>query len=112
MLNKKRFAILLFVTFIIRAATFYFFVAPNEYYRQPDSGDYHNGALCIAAGNGMTHLGKQEPIFWRTPGYPWYLSWFYSWHGLRSGDFNANRAAQTAALWVQIVLSCSRLICL
>jgi len=78
--------------------------ATHSYYHQPDSADYHNGAVCITLGNSMTMIGTNQPIFWRTPGYPLYLSAFYAWFGVTNTGFNANQAAQRAALWVQILL--------
>lgn len=108
--TKKQFLILFTVTFILRAVLFISFMQhqhPNDShvrYNQPDSPDYHAGALCIALGNGMSTIGTNQPIFWRTPGYPLYLAAFYKWFGVTRTDFNANQAAQRAALWVQIFL--------
>jgi hypothetical protein len=94
--------------FIVRALFFYCFMlqttADHIHYHQADSNDYHLGALCIALGNGMSTPGNNQPMFWRTPGYPAYLAWFYNLHGIRSGDFNENHAAQRMALWVQLLL--------
>jgi 4-amino-4-deoxy-L-arabinose transferase-like glycosyltransferase len=67
--------------------------------------DYHNSAICIAMGNGMHRVDNQQPIYWRTPGYPWFLSLFYKWQGLKSPKFELNANAQKNALWVQIILS-------
>lgn len=99
---------LFLITFALRAALFAFFMqhhsATHVHYQQPDSTDYHQGAICIALGNGMSSPGSNQPIFWRTPGYPLYLAPFYAWFGINSFDFNANHAAHHAALWVQIFL--------
>lgn len=114
------------LAFSMRAATFYFFVQHEERYCQPDSNDYHYGALCIAYGYGM-HNPDGRPIFWRTPGYPWYLSKFYrasfdyaqderrkqsplilssSKNAQQvSPQFSDHRNAQVAAIWTQIILS-------
>jgi len=103
--------------FAVRALFFYCFMlqttADHIHYHQADSNDYHVGALCIALGNGMSTPGNNQPMFWRTPGYPAYLSWFYTLHGIHSGDFNDNHEAQQWALWVQLLLcSCIPLVIL
>jgi len=114
--TKKQFLLLFLVTFALRAMMFAGFmqhrtllrqgyegqVDQHVRYNQPDSPDYHQAALCLALGNGMSTIGTNQPIFWRTPGYPLYLAAFYKWFGITSADFNANQAAQRAALWVQI----------
>lgn len=90
------------VALLLRACTFTFFIQPYDRYRQPDSNDYHVGALCIAHGYGMTYPNGSS-IFWRTPGYPWYVSHFYP--KKLDSNFYAYRQEQSRALWVQIVLS-------
>ena len=108
----KNFFILFLITFLLRAFTFYFYIQHEERYHQADSMDYHNGALCISLGHGMslpirsgpTQSGYR-PIFWRTPGYPFYLSHFYNFFGISNVDFSANSAAQKASIWIQIFLS-------
>ncbi|MCL4361640.1 hypothetical protein M1446_04785 [Candidatus Dependentiae bacterium] len=102
----KNFFILFLITFLLRAFTFYFYIQHEERYHQADSMDYHNGALCISLGHGMslpTQYGYQ-PIFWRTPGYPTYLSMFYKFFGITNTDFSANSSAQKASIWIQIFL--------
>ena len=100
--------VLFSTTLAVRALFFYSFMLQTTgdhiHYRQADSNDYHLGALCIALGNGMSTPGNNQPMFWRTLGYPAYLSWFYTFHGIRSGDFNDNHAAQQMALWIQLLL--------
>jgi hypothetical protein len=91
--------------FLVRAAVFYFYVQHEERYYQPDSLDYHNSALGIAIGKGMVRVDTLKPIFWRTPGYPWYLSHFFRLQGLNNGTFAANAWAHKAAIWTQIALS-------
>lgn len=103
--TNKKLLILFLVTLCVRALTFQFYVQHNERYNQPDSRDYHNCAVCIAYGTGMHRPDTQEPIFWRTPGYPYYLAHFYTHFGLRGGDFTPNQAAQKASIWFQIFLS-------
>lgn len=100
-----RMTFLITLSFLLRAIAFAWFVYPNTWYHQPDSMDYHITALTIATGNGMYHPSTKKPIFWRTPGYGWFLSHFYKMHGVRSGQFDANKHAQKAAIWMQIILS-------
>lgn len=107
----KQLVILFLAAFLVRAGSFYFYVQHQERYRQADTMDYHNAALAIGVGQGMTKLNSGQPIFWRTPGYPLYLSYFYQLFGLHSAQFTDNMPAQKAALWVQIFLcSCIPLI--
>jgi len=103
--NHKNLAVLFIAAFLIRAITFQTYMQHNERYKQPDSMDYHNSALSITVGTGMHRPDTLKPIFWRTPGYPLFLSFFYSRFGARSPKFTANRPAQIAALWVQIILA-------
>lgn len=95
--------ILCALAFIVRAATFHYFVQHEERYCQPDSNDYHYGALCIAYGYGM-HYPQGRPMFWRTPGYPWYLSKFYTTQQHTTGKFSEHKAAHVSAIWLQILL--------
>lgn len=107
----KNLTLLFLASFAMRAGIFYFYVQHEERYRQADSMDYHNAALAIGVGQGMSKLNSGQPIFWRTPGYPAYLSLFYTLFGLRSANFTDNMPAQKAALWTQIFLcSCIPLI--
>lgn len=91
------------LAFFVRAATFHYFVQHEERYCQPDSNDYHAGALCIAYGYGMSYPNGR-PMFWRTPGYPWYLSTFYSGNKPTDGAFSTHRSEQIKSIWVQIIL--------
>lgn len=100
----KHFILLFLAAFLVRAGSFYFYVQHEERYRQPDTMDYHNAALALGVGQGMTKLNSGQPIFWRTPGYPFYISAFYKLFGLRSTLFTDNMPAQKAALWLQILL--------
>lgn len=92
-------------TFIIRAALFMFYISPNNYHHQPDSYDYHVGAICIATGNGMFRPDIKQPIFWRTPGYSYFLHFFYKAYGFFNTTFEGATKAQQAAIWCQIVLN-------
>jgi len=102
--NKKNLTILFLAALAIRLAVFLFFIYPNEYYKQPDSGDYHHCALSLTLGRGMRRLDNNRPMFWRTPGYPLFLSFFYKTFGIKSTKFSENRPAQTAAIIFQILL--------
>lgn len=107
----KRLLLLWLAAFLLRAACFYSYVQHEQRYHQADSMDYHNAAVAIGAGQGMVRLNTAQPIFWRTPGYPVYLSIFYKLFGLNSAQFSDNMQAQKAALWFQIILcSCIPLI--
>jgi len=106
--SYKHLFLLVIAAFLVRALFFYSFMlqtsADHIHYHQADSNDYHLGALCIALGNGMSMPSTNQPMFWRTPGYPFYLSWFYRAQGVRSGNFNDNHTAQQNALWLQLLL--------
>lgn len=103
---RRRLLIALFVVaFLLRGATFHFFVAPQGRYKQPDSNGYHAAARSLALGDGMYLADSRRPIFWRTPGYPLYLSAFYRLCGIGGAEFEQNRTAQEASIWVQIALS-------
>lgn len=102
--SKQRLFILFLASFLVRAATFYFYVQHEERYFQADSNDYHMGALSVGLGHGLVRLNTGQPTFWRTPGYPWYLSKFYRYYGINSAAPLDNLPAQKAALWLQIFL--------
>ena len=104
-ISYRHLALIFLVGLCARSATFYFFGQYQERYCQADTMDYHLSAACIAHGTGMHRFDTQKPIFWRTPGYPFYLSLFYRFFGIENPQFSANEHAQKAALWVQIVLS-------
>jgi len=103
-LNKKNLVILFLFSFFLRLIVFLTFIRPEERYRQPDSTDYHVYAITMALGRGMCRLDNLKPVFWRTPGYPLYLSWFYDFFGIQNARFSDSQQAQTAALLVQILL--------
>ncbi len=101
-----RSALVLFaLAYCIRAFVFYAWIYPREYYRQPDSFDYHYCALNIAQGYGMYHPSIKKPIFWRTPGYPLYLVPFYLVKRSSGAQFSDYRTVHKAALTVQVFLS-------
>jgi Dolichyl-phosphate-mannose-protein mannosyltransferase len=102
--NWKNLSLLFLIAFLVRGSTFLFFVQDQERYRQPDSHDYHISAIGLAIGRGMYHIQTNKPIFWRTPGYPAYLSLFYRLYGITNPQFGANAPAQKASIWFQILL--------
>ncbi len=99
---------LFLIAILIRSLVFAFYIAPHEFYLQPDSRDYHYCACSLAAGHGMAHPDNLYPTFWRTPGYPLYLTIFYRIFGVQSLDFLKNKKQLEASIWVQILL-CSLL---
>src|SRR3972149_8850084 len=104
-LSIKQSFLLCICAFLIRAVLMFYFIQPNEYYKQPDSGDYHSCTLSMVTGNGMYRLQTNDPIFWRTPGYPPFTAFFYWLCGAKSWQFTANSYAQCAAIWTQILIS-------
>lgn len=104
----KKYLILLFLAaFFVRAGSFIFYVSHAERYQQPDSMDYHNCALCLSSGNGMHRPDNKQPIFWRTPGYPLFLTPFYELWPNSGTAFSDYSPAHQAAIWVQIILCAS-----
>lgn len=99
----KRLFFLCALGFFVRGALFFVYLKPNILYRQADSMDYHFSALGLANDHGMHHIGTKEPIFWRVPGYPWYLSLFYPAKKL-SVDFSHFSQEHTYAILLQILL--------
>ncbi|MGE0207005.1 MAG: hypothetical protein AB7R69_04100 [Candidatus Babeliales bacterium] len=100
----KNLSFLFIAAFILRALFFFFYVQHEERYRQADSMDYHACAVSLGAGFGLVHPQHRKPIFWRVPGYPYYLSKFYTSYGLKDPRFEGNREAQKASIWFQIFL--------
>ena len=101
----KKLILLTLCAFIIRAAVFFFYVQHEQRYCQPDTPDYHISGISLCLGKGMVRYGTPFPFFWRAPGYPWYLSHFFRWHGLTNLGIDANTATHKSALWVQIALA-------
>lgn len=95
------------LAFAVRAGVFYFYIAPAERYCQPDTGDYHFTAITMNKGLGMHRLDGR-PFFWRTPGYPLYLSAFYDKNQQISPKFSDYQESHHAAIWFQIFV-CSLL---
>jgi len=103
--NKKNLTILFLVSLIIKLIVFVGFIVQKERYKQPDSMDYHHCAMALTSGRGMYRLDNNRPMFWRTPGYPLYLSWFYGFFGIKSLNFSDNNKAQITSIVVQIIIN-------
>ena len=93
------------VAFCIRAFVFSYYMQHNERYCQSDSLDYHSCACCINHGLGM-HNPDGRPIYWRTPGYPALLNFFYE--PKNCFDFEKYYPYHARVIWFQIIL-CSLL---
>lgn len=101
------FFMLFLCAFALRALVLFAYIQYNERYCQPDSMDYHVSAFCLTHGFGMTRPDTGQPIFWRTPGYPWFLKFFYD-KNMCTSDFSAHHWIHKKALFVQVAL-CSML---
>lgn len=100
--NWKNLGILLLTAFMLRAVVFGLCIQHEGRYRQPDSFDYHYGAVGITHGRGMVKLDTNRPLFWRTPGYPYFLSYFFTKQP--TAQFEAYRREHKTALWFQLFL--------
>jgi len=103
--SYKHYITLFIAAFLIRAFVFVLYIQHNERYFQPDSMDYHNCTIGMVVGTGMHRPDTKEPIFWRTPGYPLYLSPFYKLFGISGTKICDNCATILTALWVQIIIN-------
>ncbi|MCL4229793.1 hypothetical protein KJZ61_03875 [Candidatus Dependentiae bacterium] len=103
-LAKKHLFCLFLAALTVRLFFFLGYVSHETRYQQPDSIDYHNSALCLYLGAGMYRIDTHEPIFWRTPGYPFYLSLFYTLFPSKKFGFDHWSTAHFWALIVQILL--------
>lgn len=92
----------------LRLVVFYGYIQYEERYNQADSRDYHNCAMALAAGYGMSRVDNHYPIFWRTPGYPLFLKPFYQQYFQNNMHFSVWHQAHKSSLLVQIIL-CSLL---
>lgn len=101
----KKLFLLFVVAFVIRATVFFAYIQHQERYHQADSMDYHACALSLYYGKGLRRFDNNWPVFWRTPGYPLYLAFFYTLCGVSKPQFNENSFPHKVALWVQIFLS-------
>jgi 4-amino-4-deoxy-L-arabinose transferase-like glycosyltransferase len=85
---------LFFVSFLIRAGVYYWYLGNDNRYWQVDSNTYHVVAKSFAEGKGIA-LSGGIPNFYRLPGYPIFIASFYKLCG----------ADPYKALWGQIVLA-------
>jgi hypothetical protein len=95
---------LFLITFLIRAVVLQYGVFPEQRYRQADSPDYHVSAFLIKNGYGMFRPDIKQPIFWRTPGYPFFLSLFYP-KNLPTSAFEPCAPTHKKSLWAQVVIN-------
>jgi len=92
--DKRFLGVLFLVSFLIRSLVFHFYLCPDNKYWQVDSPTYHAIAQGIASEKGIS-LPSGEPNFYRVPGYPLFVAFFYKVFGDNP----------LAALWVQVVLA-------
>ncbi|MFA6263058.1 MAG: hypothetical protein WCW33_04710 [Candidatus Babeliales bacterium] len=93
--NDKIFLGVLFVvSFLIRAFVYQMYIRQDQRYWQVDSATYHRVATSIAQGHGIS-LPNGQPNFYRLPGYPVFIAFFYKLWG---ND-------PEKALWAQVVLA-------
>jgi len=100
--HKQHYVLILMIAFVLRAFVFTSYIQRDQRYQQPDSNDYHIAAVCMTHGFGM-HAPNGRPVFWRTPGYPAYLSLFYDANN-HDTRFQNHRFEQHRALWVQMFI--------
>ncbi len=92
--EKKFLLFIFFFSFFVRALFFFFFLSKSENYWTADSAGYHDVAVQISKGNGISY-SNGEPNFIRLPGYPLFLAIFY-----KLFDFDIQKT-----LWIQIILA-------
>lgn len=97
--------LLFFMAFAMRMIVLHYGIYPFMYYHQADSQDYHIAAVLIKNGHGMLRPDMKQPIFWRTPGYPFFLSFFYPHGQLNTISFEYYRSAHYYALLCQVFLN-------
>lgn len=103
--NYRNLSLLFFVALLVRVCAFFFYVQHEERYHQADSMDYHNGAFCLSYCGQMSRPDNHEPFFWRTPGYPLYLAFFYHASLAQGTSFKAYASEQKRAIWWQLILN-------
>lgn len=96
------YVVLCVLALVIRGMFFGFYVQHEERYRQPDTMDYHLSAWSLKQGLGLRYLDRR-PIFWRTPAYPLFLSYFFN-AAQRNPHFSLHTVTHKKILWVQIAL--------
>jgi uncharacterized membrane protein len=105
LISKKYLFLMVVAAVALRLFCFYSYIRYEERYKQADSVDYHIAALCIASGLGMHRPDTHTPLFWRTPGYPAYLTPFYTYFGTTGTTFSGASRAQQASIVTQIILN-------
>lgn len=94
--TEKKFLISLFLlAFFIRALFFIFFLSKNTNYSTYDTHQYHDVAVQIFNGKGISNLDG-KPHFYRLPGYSTYLALCYKLF---------NKVDIKLALFIQVMLS-------
>lgn len=91
----KFLGILWMLAFIVRAIVFLGYLSHDDKFWQVDSRTYDLVARGLTAGKGVS-FPDGTSNFYRLPGYPFFLSIFYSMFG---------EGNKTAALWGQIILA-------
>jgi hypothetical protein len=86
--------LLFFTAFIVRSCVFYFYLSKNDNHWQVDSNTYHEIAVQIVQGNGVS-TSENTKNFYRLPGYPFFLSIYYKLFGVDRKN----------VLWMQIFLA-------
>ena len=85
---------LFFISLLIRGLVFTTYLSKDDNYWQIDSPHYHEVAKELAEGKGVSNADG-SPHFYRLPGYPYFLSFWYQIFG----------SQKSTALWAQVVLA-------
>lgn len=93
--QQRKFLIFIFIlSVVVRIAVFIGYLSKHENYWQVDSQTYHLVAQQIAQGKGITSADG-TPHFYRLPGYPLWLGFFYSVFGVDKKN----------VLWPQLIVA-------
>lgn len=92
--NKNFLFFVFFLSVAVRALVFVGYLSKNENYWQVDSQTYHLVAQQVAQGNGISSADG-SPHFYRLPGYPLWLGFFYHLFGVDTKN----------VLWPQIIIA-------
>ncbi|MCK4650879.1 hypothetical protein KAT08_01765 [Candidatus Babeliales bacterium] len=75
--REKLFLLLIFfLSFLLNFSFFHFFIKKGKDYLRGDTPEYHNIAVQIANGNGISDI-KGVPNYYRVPGYACFLAFCY-----------------------------------
>ncbi|MCK4265295.1 hypothetical protein KAW80_02975 [Candidatus Babeliales bacterium] len=103
--EKKFLFLLFFVSFVIRAAVFHFYLSKNQRFWQIDSDMYHQLAVSLSKGKGVVLEGGQ-PNFYRLPGYSLFLVPFYNVFGVKYlNNVGPDQKGVFIALWGQLCIA-------